>query len=258
MCHADWGTFTQGHAVTAAFNALIDALPQPARQGLLARSERVPLPMGLVLAEPGQVLHHAWFPVAGLVGMLAGDTGCVGLELGMIGPEGMLGVQSALGIDLLPCRAVVREPGEAWRLDTATLRQALLESLPLQRDLARYACVQLAQLGQCAVCLHTHHIVPRLARWLLMSQDRLGPHAMHATHEALASLLGVRRVGITVAAGHLQARGLIRYRRGELSVLDQAGLEALSCPCRQLDLATYASLMANRVRQRTDKAAPVA
>jgi len=142
-----------------------------------------------------------------------------------------------------PWRAVVQGPGLVLRLDADAFRAELARSLPLQRLLHRYIHVRVMQLASAAACLRYHLIGPRLARWLLMSQDRAHQAQFRVTHEFLAYMLGVRRVGVTVAAGGLQRAGLITYHRGELTVLDRAGLEAVACSCYANDARTYATLL---------------
>jgi CRP-like cAMP-binding protein len=166
-----------------------------------------------------------------------------GLEVGMVGREGMLGAQVALGVTKTPLRAVVQGSGHAWRIGAGAFRRELERSPAMRRSLNRYLYVLMAQLAGSAACLRFHLIGPRLARWLLMSHDRAHSDSFRVTHEFLAYMLGVRRVGITVAAGALQHSGLIRYHRGEMTVLDRPGLEAAACDCFAADEQAYAELM---------------
>lgn len=166
-----------------------------------------------------------------------------GPAVGMVGREGLLGAHLALGVSKAPLRALVQGPGRAWRIGAAAFRAELARSTPLQRGLGRYLYVLMAQLAAATACLRFHQISPRLARWLLMSQDRTHADHFHVTHEFLACMLGVRRVGVTAAAGALQHAGLIEYRRGELKVLDRAGLEAAACGCYAADRRTYDELL---------------
>ena len=161
----------------------------------------------------------------------------------MVGREGMLGAQLALGVATAPLRALVQGAGTAWRIGAGAFRRELARSPALQRSLDRYLYVLMAQLAASAACLRFHLIGPRLARWLLMSQDRAQADSFRVTHEFLAYMLGVRRVGITAAAGGLQRSGLIDYHRGELTVLDRAGLEAAACDCYAADCKAYAATM---------------
>jgi CRP-like cAMP-binding protein len=224
-------------------NHLIELLPRRERQHLLASCEPVELTLAAVLCEPGQPTRDVYFPVEGFVSLVALLEGQPGLEVGMVGREGMLGVQVVLGVPVAPLRAVVQGPGLAHRIPVAAFRRALAESPSLQRVLHRYVYVLMAQLAASAACLRFHLIGPRLARWLLMSQDRAHADSFHLTQAFVAYMLGVRRVGITVAAGELQRRGLIEYHRGELEVLDRAGLEAAACGCYAADRRAYAALL---------------
>jgi len=223
----------------AAQNHLIERLPQRARAQLLRLGEGVQLTLGQVLCEPGQPTRHVWFPVDGFVSLVAPIGGKPALEVGMVGREGMLGAHLVLGVATVPLHALVQGSGSAWRIGRVAFRAELARSLPLRRLLERYLYVLMAQLAGGAACLRFHEIGPRLARWLLMSQDRAHAERFHVTHEFLAYMLGVRRVGITAAAGALQRRGLIEYHRGELLVRDRDGLEAAACDCYANDRAAY-------------------
>ena len=212
-------------------NHLIELLPQRDRARLLAICEPVELQLAEVLCEPGQSTRHVYFPTRGFISLVTLLDGSLGLEVGMVGREGMVGAQLALGVATVPLRAVVQGAGAAWRIGSVAFRRELARSPALQRTLQRYVYVLMAQLAESALCLRYHLIGPRLARWLLMSQDRAHAKQFHVTHEFLAYMLGVRRVGITTAAAGLQRSGLIEYRRGEVTVLDRPGLEAAACGC---------------------------
>ncbi|HSW05682.1 Crp/Fnr family transcriptional regulator [Aquabacterium sp.] len=233
--------------MTAPENQLIALLPRKDRLRLHAVSEPWPLLLAEVLNEPGRLTRHVYFPTAGFVSLVTLIEGHPGLEIGMVGREGMLGAQLALGVAATPLRALVQGSGEAWRLTAVAFRNALADSVALQRVLGRYLYVRMAQLASAAACLRFHMIEPRLARWLLMSQDRAGTDSFHVTHEFLAYMLGVRRVGITVAAGSLQRGGLIAYHRGMLTVLNRAGLEAAACACYAADQRVHAAWLSTPV-----------
>ena len=225
-------------------NLLIKRLPRKERTSLLALCEPCELTLGTVLCEPGKPTRHVWFPVDGFISMVAPIDGKPALEVGMVGREGMLGAHLALGVATVPLHALVQGSGEAWRIGSRAFRAELARSPALQRVMHRYVYVLMAQLTGSAACLRFHEIGPRLARWLLMSQDRAHADRFHVTHEFLAYMLGVRRVGVTAAASALQRIGLIEYHRGEMAVLDRAGLEAAACDCYANDSRAYAEQFA--------------
>lgn len=224
-------------------NHLIEMLPRADRQRLLAVCEPFPLVLSDLLCERGDTTRHVYFPTVGFVSLVTTVDQEAGLEVGMVGCEGMVGVHLALGVTAAPLRALVQGPGNAWRVGAAAFSRELARSTALQRALNSYLYVLMAQLATSAACLRFHVIGPRLARWLLMSHDRAQRDTFRVTHEFLACMLGVRRVGITTAAGVLQHRGLIRYRRGELTVLDRPGLEAVACECYAADREAYRAAM---------------
>ena len=230
--------------MATAQNHLIELLPRKDRVRLLAQCESVPLVLSEVLYEPGQATRHVYFPVDGFISLITRVKHHPGLEVGMVGREGMLGAQLALGVASSPLHAVVQGGGTAWRIGSAPFRRELDASAALRRHLYRYVHVLMCQLTVSASCLRFHMIGPRLARWLLMSQDRAHADRFVVTHEFLAYMLGVRRVGITQAAGALQRAGLIEYHRGELQVLDRAGLQAAACSCYASDRDAYTALLA--------------
>lgn len=212
-------------------NRLIAALPSSDRTHLLAGCERIELSFAQVLCEPGDTIRHVYFPVAGFISLLTPRDNCASLEVGLVGDEGMVGIPLTLDVATSPLRALVQGAGTALRMDAAAFRRELDRSAPLHRALNRYLYVTLAQLAQTAACTHFHMVEARLARWLLMTHDRAHADAFRLTHELIAQMLGVRRVGVTKAAGALQQRRLIRYHRGSITVLSRRGLEAASCAC---------------------------
>jgi CRP-like cAMP-binding protein len=229
--------------MASAENHLIERLPRKERLRLQALCVPVDLALGTVLCEPGGAARHVYFPVDAFISLVAPLDGKPALEVGMIGREGMLGAHLVLGVATVPLHALVQGPGTAWRIGATAFRRELEMNVPLQRLLKRYLYVLMNQLAGSASCLRFHSIGPRLARWMLMSQDRAHAKHFHVTHEFLAYMLGVRRVGITAAASALQRSGLIEYQRGEVDILDRAGLEAAACACYADDQQAYAQLL---------------
>lgn len=229
--------------MATAENRLIELLPRTDRQHLLAICKPVQLVLADVLASHGKPTRHLYFPIDSFISIVASIAGEPVLEVGMVGREGMLGAELALGVTTAPLHALVQGPGSAWQVEAKAFRALLAKSLPLQRGLNRYIYVQMAQLATASACLRFHQIEPRLARWLLMSQDRAHSDRFLVTHEFLAYMLGVRRVGITAAAGALQRQHLIEYHRGDLTVIDRAGLEAAACSCYAADRLVYESTL---------------
>ena len=212
-------------------NRLLAAVSREEYRRLLTRLEPVTLTFGNVLYEPGQKMRHVYFPGDSLVSLLTLVDDHLALEVGMVGCEGMVGIPLALGINVSPFRALVQGGGLAMRMKAAHFRKELHQSLHLQEALFRYTHSLMAQVAQTAACNRFHVVEERLARWLLMTRDRVKSNDFHLTQEFLSHMLGVRRVGVTKAAGHLQERELIEYSRGYISITDRRGLEAASCSC---------------------------
>jgi CRP-like cAMP-binding protein len=224
-------------------NHLIELLPRADRARLLAICQPTELVLSEILCEPGKATRHVYFPTNGFISLITMVPDHPGLEVGMVGREGMVGAQLALGVVTTPLRALVQGSGSTWRIGTVAFRAELARSASLQRGMSRYLYVLMAQLATSAACLRFHLIGPRLARWLLMTQDRAHADSFYVTQEFLAFMLGVRRVGVTAAARVLQRDGLIEYRRGELTVCDRAGLESAACSCYASDRQAYARLL---------------
>ncbi len=220
-------------------NRLISALPAADRARLINSCTMVQLVLGNVLYEPGTQLRHAYFPLTGFISFLSGTDPQAQVELGLVGDEGMFGVALVLGIAEPHQYALIHGAGPALRITAAALRIELKRSPALQKRLLRYTHVRMAQQAQAAVCIKFHLLNQRLARWLLMTHDRAHADTFFITHLFLSRMLGVRRVGVTKAAGGLQKQNLIRYTRGQVTVTDRPGLEAVACNCYDLDRAIW-------------------
>src|SRR3954467_4754719 len=215
-------------------NSLLAALPRRAYLKLLPSLAAVDLVFGEVLYEAGGPLHDVYFPGRSLVSLLTLVEGHLALEVGLVGREGMLGIPLALGIGVSPVRALVQGAGPALKMSAARFRSELRRSAPLQRELQLYVHAMMAQISQTAACNRFHVVEARLARWLLMTRDRVRSAEFRMTHEFLSHMLGVRRVGVTEAASSLQRQNLIEYARGNIRILDAAGLENACCGCYEI------------------------
>lgn len=231
-----------------AANRLLASLPRNDRLQMIAGCEKVEHAVSEVIFEPGERLRHVHFPTTVLVSLATPVDGSTGLEVGLVGDEGMLGTPLVLGIDVTPFQALVQRGGMSLRMGAVSFRQELGSRPALRRLLDRYLFVRMTQLAQSAGCTRYHIVEARLARWLLMTQDRARSNEMHITHEFLALMLGVRRAGVTKAAISLQQHGLIRYSRGDIVVLDRPGLETAACACYATDRATYRRILGSRAR----------
>jgi CRP-like cAMP-binding protein len=228
-----------GSAHGSITNRIADGLPAHARGRLLEQSESVDLVFGSTLSEHDRPFRHVYFPLSGFVSLMATVDRNHPLEVGIIGNEGMLGATLALGVDAAPQHCMVQGSGTALRMSAARFRVILGESPALQRTLGRYLYVLMAQISRTVACTHFHEVDARLARWLLMTHDRAHADGFYLTHKFLADMLGVQRSAVTIAAGTFQRQGLIRYTRGEITVMDRAGLEAASCECYAKTSAEY-------------------
>ena len=225
-------------------NQLLARLPKATRSRLDAVGQVVDLTLSRVLGEADAPTTHVYFPIDGFFSLLAQVDSEHVIEVGMVGREGMLGIQLALGVATEPLKSLVQGEGRALRIDAKAFRRELAANAALRSTLDRYVYVLLSQHARAAACLRFHMIEQRLARWLLMSQDRASSDVFQLTQEFLAYMLGVRRVGVTVAAGELQRKHLISYERGEMTIVDRAGLELAACSCYASDRAVYAALFA--------------
>ncbi|MDH4448085.1 MAG: Crp/Fnr family transcriptional regulator [Acidovorax sp.] len=224
-------------------NDLLRRLPTAARQQLLEHCEPFELVLSAELSVRGKPLQHAYFPTEGFLSLVIDVDSHPPLEVGMVGTEAMLGSELILGLAATPWRALVQGAGSSWRIGALQLRTQINAIPELEALLQACLLSRLHQQTLAAACQRYHQIAPRLARWLLMMQDRSHSKCFHMTQEFMALMLGVRRVGVTEAAGHFQDAGLIAYHRGELTVLDRSGLEAEACSCYAADKQIYQRLM---------------
>jgi CRP-like cAMP-binding protein len=214
-------------------NDLLAALPRENLASLSTWLKPVVLKFGDIIVEAGKPIRHAYFPTDALVSLLTEDNPRA-VEVGLVGHDGMVGLPLALGVNVSPVRAIVQGAGIAMRMDRARFLREFRRNTPLQHGLLRYGYALMAQVTQISACNLLHPVQERLARWLLMTHDRVRADDFRLTHEFLGLLLGVRRVGITQAAGVLLKRGLISYSRGKIRILDRKGLEAAACRCYRI------------------------
>ena len=212
-------------------NSLLAALPQRVYRRLITGFEPVTLTFGQVLYEADKPIRHVYFPSDSLVSLLTVVKGHMPTEIGLVGREGMLGIPLALGMSDSSMLALVQGTGTALRMTAARFRSEHGRHGPLQKELGRYIHERIVQITQTAACNRFHQVEARLARWLLMTRDRMGADRLHLTQEVLANMLGVLRVAVTNAASALQRRKLISYDRGEIDVLDAKGIEEAACAC---------------------------
>lgn len=224
-------------------NHLLTALPAEECARLFPHLELVPMPLGGVLYESGSELRHVYFPTTAIVSLLYVMVDGASAEIAVVGNEGIIGVALFMGGETMPNRAVVQSAGHAYRLKGQLLKEEFNRSGDLQHLLLRYTQALLTQMAQTAVCNRHHSLDQQFCRWLLMSLDRLPANELVMTQELIANMLGVRREGVTEAAGRVQKAGLIEYTRGHITVLDRAGLEARTCECYAVVKKEYDRLL---------------
>jgi CRP-like cAMP-binding protein len=212
-------------------NHLLAALPQDIQQRLFPHLEYVPMKLGKVLYEPGVTLHHVYFPTDCIVSLIYAIQSGASAEISIVGNEGLIGIALFMGGESTPSRAVVQSKGSAYRLLGQRLKDEFSRHGDLLLLMLRYTQALIMQMAQTAVCNRYHTVDQQLCRWLLLSLDRLSSNQLTVTQELIANMLGVRREGITEAAGKLQKHGVIEYSRGRITVLDRAMLEQLCCEC---------------------------
>jgi len=230
-------------------NHLLAALPAAEFGPLAAHLELVPMPLGEILYEPDGPLPHAYFPTTAIVSLHYVMESGASAETAAVGNEGVVGISLFMGGDTTPSSAVVHTAGHGYRLESRLLKQAFTQAGVMQRLLLRYTQALIAQMAQTAACNRHHTVEQQLCRWLLVTLDRGPPRELIMTQELVASMLGVRREGITEAAGKLQNAGFIRYRRGHITVLERSGLETRACECYAVLKKELSRLMSD-LRQR--------
>jgi CRP-like cAMP-binding protein len=230
-------------AQTPKDNRLLAALPEASLQMLLPSLERVPLPLGMVVYESGGTQGYVYFPTSSIVSLLYVLADGASAEIAVTGNEGLVGIALFMGGETTPSRAVVQSAGYGYRLRAAVLKKAFEDGGELQHLLLRYTQALITQMTQTAVCNRHHAVDQQLCRWLLLSLDRLSGNELVMTQELIANMLGVRREGVTEAAGKLQDEGLIRYSRGRITVLDRPQLEARVCECYAVVKKEYDRLL---------------
>lgn len=220
-------------------NRILGALPKDEYQRLLPKLEPFTLVFGEVIYEPGDLIRNVYFPTSGIISLLATVEDRATLEVGIVGREGMVGLPEFMGVKTSANRAVVQGAGSAMRMKATAFRKECENGGFLSRLLRRYSHSRMTQIAQGAACNRFHPIGARLARWLLMTRDRMGADQFQLTQEFLSNMLGVRREGVTKAAGALQQQDLISYSRGNLLILDRVGLKAIACNCYGIIKAEY-------------------
>jgi len=212
-------------------NHLLAALPATEFDRLKPHLELVPMRLGEMIYDPGEQLHHAYFPTTSIVSLHYVTESGASAETAGVGNEGVVGISLFTGGNTMPSSAVVLTAGHAYRMDRHLLKREFDCAGPMQGLMLRYTQALLTQMMQTAACYRHHSLEQQLCRWLLLTLDRLPSQELVMTQELIASMLGVRREGITEAAGNLQRAGFIRYRRGHITVLERSGLEARTCEC---------------------------
>ncbi len=229
-------------------NHLLDALPVNDYSRLKSQFELVAMPLGQVLYEPGARMRYVYFPTTSIVSLLYFMEDGASAEIAVVGNEGMLGISLFMGGETTPSHAIVQSAGHGVRLKAQLLKDEFARFGPMMHLLLRYTQALITQMSQTAVCNRHHSVDQQLCRWLLLSLDRLATNELSMTQELIANMLGVRREGVTEAAGKLQDAGLIRYQRGRITVRDRAGLEKRSCECYQVVKSEFDRLLPYVVR----------
>jgi CRP-like cAMP-binding protein len=234
-------------AADPTFNLLLAALPQAESARWASQLEPVDMPLGHVLYESGTRLSHVYFPTTSIVSLLYVMENGASAEIAVVGQEGIVGISLFMGGESTPSRAVVQSAGQCLRLKANLMMQEFNRGGPVMHLLLRYTQALITQMAQTAVCNRHHSLDQQLCRWLLLSLDRLQSNQLVMTQELIANMLGVRREGVTEAAGQLHKAGLIRYQRGHITILDRAGLERRTCECYAVVKKEYDRLLPHSV-----------
>jgi CRP-like cAMP-binding protein len=230
-------------------NHLLAVLPANEYAFLLPHLELIPMPLGVAAYEPGIPMRYVYFPTTSIISLLYVMENGASAEIAVVGNEGIVGVSLFMGGETTTSRAVVQSAGHAYQLKGQLLKDAFFRAGPMQRLLLRYTQALLTQMAQTAVCNRHHSVDQQLCRWLLLSLDRLPSNKLSMTQELIANMLGVRREGVTEAAGKLQNAGLIHYSRGNITVVDRPGLEARVCECYQVVKKEFERLLPEIIAQ---------
>ena len=226
-------------------NNLINLMPDNVQKNILSKAQLISIELSQIIHVADQSLEYLYFPQDGFISIVQTIDSYPPLEVGMIGREGMLGVELMLGIETALFGAIVQGSGNTWKIKASDFLAIIKDSAELEAVMKAYLAVRMSQIGLSAACEHFHEIAPRLAKWLLMSQDRAQSTVFLMTHEFIALMLGVRRVGVTTSAAEFRRRGLIEYSRGTIEILNRAGLESEACSCYQKNRKIYSSLISS-------------
>ncbi len=224
-------------------NTLISLLPKKVKAALLLKAEIIEFNLSEIICLVGHPTHHVYFPMNGFISLIQNIDQHPSIEVGMIGREGVLGAEVVLGMNVSPFGALVQGVGNAFKISTDDFLTEVNKNPELKMVINHYLLVRINQLGLSVGCEHFHSIASRLAKWLLMSQDRAQSDRFMMTHEFISLMLGVRRVGVTTTAADFKRRGLIDYHRGEMQVIDRAALKAEACSCYQNNKNIFSNLI---------------
>jgi CRP-like cAMP-binding protein len=226
-------------------NSLIALLPNKNQDSFFSHAELIDLKLSEVICKVDQPMTHVFFPISCFISITQHIDHNPPIEIGMIGREGLLGAESMLGVSSNPFGALVQGAGSAWKIDSQVFLEQINDSQELKVIIHAYLAVRISQLGLSVACEHFHEIGPRIAKWLLMSQDLAQSSNFLMTHEFISLMLGVRRVGVTTTAADFRRRGLIEYHRGKMQILNRVALKAAACSCYQKNRKIYSSLISH-------------